>query len=57
MIKRFLIHTSGWILTYGIFGWAIDVTQYSDHSTTTHIIILVGLSIFMTYLTMPRDNW
>ncbi len=56
-IKRFLKHTCGWIVLYGIIGLIVDVTKYSDHSTTTHIIVLVALSIFMAFVTMPRDNW
>ena len=56
-LKRFLKHTCGWIVVYGIIGLIVDVTKYSDQSTTTHIIILVALSIFMAFVTMPRDNW
>ena len=45
-IKRFLKHTIAWMAVYGIGGWLTDVTQYSEHSTTSHFIVLVALSVF-----------
>ena len=54
-IKRFLKHTIAWMAVYGIGGWLIDVTQYSEHSTTSHFIVLVALSVFMAFVTMERN--
>ena len=50
-IKRFLKHTFGWMAIYAFFGWLIDATQYSEQSTTTHIMMLVGLSVLMAFVT------
>ena len=50
-LKRFLIHTFGWLVVYGVCGWLIDITQYSEASTTSHIVWWVGLSLLMGYLT------
>ena len=44
-IKRFLKHTFAWMAVYGIGGWLIDVTQYSEHSTTSHFIALIIYSV------------
>tara|TARA_B100000989_G_scaffold296997_1_gene281539 strand:+ start:474 stop:674 length:201 start_codon:yes stop_codon:yes gene_type:complete len=54
-LKRFLIHVVGWLVIYGVCGWLIDITQYSEASTTSHIVILVGLSLLMAYLTTRKD--
>ena len=54
-IKRFLKHTIAWMAVYGIGGWLTDVTQYSEHSTTSHFIVLVALSVFMAFVTMQRN--
>ena len=54
-IKRFLKHTFAWIAVYGIGGWLIDVTRYSEQSTTSHFIILVALSVLMAFVTMQRN--
>ena len=50
-LKRFLIHVVGWMVVYGVGGWLIDVTQYSEHSTTSHFVVLVALSVFMAFIT------
>tara|TARA_Y100000768_G_scaffold359460_1_gene315987 strand:+ start:951 stop:1151 length:201 start_codon:yes stop_codon:yes gene_type:complete len=54
-LKRFLIHTVGWMAVYAFFAWVGDFTRYSEASTTTHIVILVGLSVFMAYFTTRKD--
>ena len=36
---------------FGVFGWLTDVTQYSNNSTTAHIVIWVGLSALMAFIT------
>ena len=54
-LKRFLKHTVGWIIVYGLIGLVTDVTQYSEGSTTAHILILVGLSLFMAALTTQKN--
>ena len=38
-LKRFSIHVVGWLVIYGVCGWLIDITQYSEASTTSHIVI------------------
>jgi Na+/citrate or Na+/malate symporter len=54
-IKRFFKHTFAWMAVYGIGGWLIDVTRYSEQSTTSHFIILVALSVLMAFVTMQRN--
>jgi len=41
-IKKFIISTFIWMFVFGFFGWVADVTQYSNNSTTAHIVIWVG---------------
>ena len=53
-MKKFIIHFLGWIIVYGFFGWVIDVTRFSDQTTTSHILILVAISIFMAFVTMGK---
>tara|TARA_X000000950_G_C13364670_1_gene437869 strand:- start:334 stop:504 length:171 start_codon:yes stop_codon:yes gene_type:complete len=53
-MKKFIIHFLGWIIVYGFFGWAIDVTRFSEQTTTSHILILVAISIFMAFVTMGK---
>ena len=54
-LKRFLRNTLGWMAVYGIFGWLADVTKYSDQSDLTHFVLLVVLSVFMTFVTWRKD--
>ena len=51
LFKRFLIHTFGWMVTYAAIGWLIDISNKSEASTTTHIVILVVLSVLMALIT------
>lgn len=53
-MKKFIIHFLGWIIVYGFFGWAFDVTRFSDQTAVTHIFILVALSLFMAFVTMGK---
>jgi len=39
------------MFVFGVFGWGADVTQYSNNSTTVHIVIWVGLSALMAFIT------
>ncbi len=54
-IKRFLKHTVCWFIGYGLIGWIGDFTRYSEASTTSHIVILIGLSLFMAVLTTQKN--
>ena len=49
-IKKFIISFFIWMGVFGAFGWLGDVTQYSNNSTTVHIVIWVGLSVLMAFL-------
>lgn len=55
-MKAFVVHFVGWVITYGFFGWFMDVTRYSEQSTLTHLMILFGLSAFMALLTTGKLN-
>ena len=50
-IKKFIISFFIWMFVFGFFGWVADVTQYSNNSTTAHIVIWVGLSALMAFIT------
>ena len=50
-IKKFIISTFIWMGVFGAFAWLGDVTQYSNNSTTAHIVIWVGLSALMAFIT------
>ena len=50
-IKKFIISFFIWMGVFGVFGWVADVTQYSNNSTTAHIVIWVGLSALMAFIT------
>ena len=54
-LKRFFKHTLAWIAVYGIGGWLIDITEFSDHSPTSHFIMLVALSAFMAFVTIQKN--
>ena len=54
-IKRFFKHTFARMAVYDIGGSLIDVTRYSEQSTTSHFIILVALSVLMAFVTMQRN--
>ena len=43
-------HLIFWFIFYGIAGWLLDVTRYSDHSNTANFLVLLGLS-FMAFIT------
>lgn len=50
-IKGFAKHLIFWFIFYGIAGWLLDVTRYSDHSNTANFLVLLGLSFFMAFIT------
>lgn len=50
-LKRFLKHTFAWMGIYGVIGWLIDINQYADNSFASMMLWLVGLSLFMAYVT------
>ena len=50
-IKKFIISFFIWMGVFGAFGWLGDVTQYSNNSTTAHIVIWVELSALMAFIT------
>ena len=54
-IKRFLKHTLVWMGIYGVGGWMLDITRYSELSTTSHLIALAALSVFMAIATMQKN--
>ena len=54
-LKRFLKHTFVWMTIYGVGGWLLDITKFSEQSTTSHLMMLVGLSIFMAFLTIQKN--
>ena len=49
-IKKFIISFFIWMGVFGFFGWLADITQHSNNSTTSHIVIWVGLSVLMAFL-------
>ena len=53
-MKEFVVHFFGWVIVYGLFGWLLDVTRYSEQSTLMHLMILFGLSAFMALLTTEK---
>ena len=50
-IKKFIISFFIWMGVFGFFGWLADITQHSNNSTTSHIVIWVGLSALMAFIT------
>ena len=49
-IKKFIISTFIWMGVFGAFGWLSDITQHSNNSTISHIVIWVGLSALMAFI-------
>ena len=50
-LKTWGKHFVGWFIVYGLGGWLLDVTRYSDHSTFANFLMLVALSVFMAFVT------